>query len=78
MYKCDSAIRIVDLLLESRQTPGIRILVLVVQRIDLLVLLVVRQLGVVSHFEEGRRVLDQPFRLNESDLNTRINQFNDQ
>ena len=45
-------IRIVDLLFESRKAPRICVLVFVEERIDLLILLVIRELRIVGHFEE--------------------------
>lgn len=53
---------------KSRDTPRVRLFVLVEQRLDALLLLHLRQTRRVAELEELRRVLDQPFRIDDAHL----------
>ena len=63
-----SPVRVVDALLDARDSPGVGVVELVVQRLDGLVLLERGQLHVVAHLEEGGRELDEPARIDRRHL----------
>lgn len=63
-----STVRIVNFLLESRQTPSIRIFVFIEKWVDLLILLEVRELCVVTDFKEWWSEFRKPFRFDYRNL----------